>query len=105
MFADHTLKDLIPDQEVESEQMNEFMEKLEPWHVLVFATGSSQEPAAGFHLRPKLKFDHTKKKPGLPSASTCTNTLRLNVNEDTITDRFHALMVKALMTGAIFSKL
>lgn len=107
VFADHTLRDLIPDTDVESELMESFIPRITPGDVLAYTTGASQEPAAGFSIRPKIRFVPCDEGAGvaIPTASTCTNTMTLFVNEVSQTDKFHVLMVKALMNGNFFSAL
>ena len=78
-----------------------FIPKLTPHHLLMFATGAAQVPVTDFDSVPSIHFVHDESK-SVPSASTCSNTLYLYVNE-TIHNPVHRYLVTALMSGAIFS--
>ena len=81
-----------------------FIPKLTPHHLLTFATGAAQVPVTGFDPVPSIHFVHDESK-SVPSASTCSNTLYLYVNEITIRNPIQRYLVTALMNGAIFSKI
>lgn len=75
-----------------------------PHHFLMFATGAAQVPVTGFDPIPSIHFVHDESK-SVPSASACSNTLYLYVNETTIHNPIHRYLVTALMNGGIFSKI
>ena len=103
MVTDHTVSELVSEEYIQSELMREFRDVVEPGHVLAFVTGANQEPAGGFAKRPQIRFCHNGVMPGYPEASTCTNTLTLYVNDDSVTDKFHSMMLIALMNGICFT--
>ena len=80
----------------------EFIPKLTPHHLLMFATGAAQVPVTGFDSVPSIHFVHDESK-SVPSASTCSNTLYLYVNETTIHNPIRRYLVTALMNGATSS--
>ena len=75
-----------------------------PHHFLMFATGAAQVPVTGFDPIPSINFVHDEYK-SVPSASACSNTLYLYVNETTIHNPIHRYLVTALMNGGIVSKI
>lgn len=96
--------DWIPKEEVESDQMEAFIKKVEPGHVLAYCTGANQVPAIGFRQHPKIVFVHNKDK-FIPAANTCDFKLTIFVNDVTVTQLFMTYMAKALMNGVVFSDL
>ena len=79
-----------------------FIPKLTPHHLLMFATGAAQVPVTGFDSVPSIHFVHDESK-SVPSASTCSNTLYLYVNETTIHNPIRRYLVTALTNGATSS--
>ena len=69
-----------------------------------YITGAAQVPVTGFDPEPSVKFIHDESKL-IPSASTCSNTLYLYVNETTIQNPIHRYFLTAMMNGGIFSKI
>lgn len=98
------MKELIPEEGVDSKEMESFIGKLTPGHVLAYATGASQTPAAGFTDKPKITFIHDDEQM-LPRANTCSCELMLFVNNITVTQEFLRFMVQSLMNGVVFSTL
>ena len=47
-ISDRDLDDVIPEENIQSQEMREFMDKVTPGHVLSYATGANKTPAAGF---------------------------------------------------------
>ena len=81
-----------------------FIPMVTPHHFLMFATGAAQVPVTGFDPVPSINFVHDESK-SVPSASACSNTLYLYVNETTTHNPIHRYLVTALMNGGIFSKI
>ena len=96
------LENVIDEADVESEDMAAFIKRITPGHVLAYATGANQTPAAGFEDHPKITFTHDASK-FMPAANTCSYELILFVNSETISSKFHKHMVRALMNGVVFS--
>ena len=85
------------------EQKN-FIPKVTPTHILMFATGACGIPAVGFEPSPTCCFIHDDTKT-IPSAQTCSNMLYLYVNAKTVDGDCFSDFITALMNGGIFSKL
>ena len=103
-ISDRDLDDVIPEENIQSQEMREFMDKVTPGHVLSYATGANKTPAAGFREHPRIVFIHDNSR-NIPGANTCSYELLLYVNHRTITDEFATFMLEALMNGVVFSTL
>lgn len=78
---------MIPEEDIDSPLMEEFVKKVEPGHILAFTTGANRIPAGGFSTNPHIRFVHQEGKVN-PSANTCSCELLLFVNEQTVTNAF-----------------
>lgn len=84
--------------------MSEFIEELEPKHILIFATGAGTIPTTGFHPKPAVTFHHDETQ-NFPCAVTCSNELQLFVNAQNMDlYAFSSNFLIGLMNGRSFSK-
>lgn len=105
LFPDGTLLEVLEENCPDlTEEEVKFIPTLTPHHLLMFSTGAAQVPVTGFDPEPSVKFIHDESKL-IPSASTCSNTLYLYVNETTIQNPIHRYFLTAMMNGGIFSKI
>ena len=81
-------------------QLQRYAEKVQLVDILIFATGCSEVPAAGFSTLPKIKFVHAKGR--FPSANTCCCWLYL-IAEDMEYEQFVMKFLTALLNGKDFS--
>lgn len=106
----HFLTDKTLQQDLEDDGIQltltekDFISKITPCHLLMFATGSTNFPTTGFQPNPTITFVHDETKT-IPSAHTCANMLYLYVNKETEEKSIAYDLLTALINGGVFSKL
>jgi hypothetical protein len=103
VFPDGTLLEVLQETNEDlTEEEVKYIPTITAHHLLMFSTVPAQVPVIGFDPQPSVTFVHDESKT-IPTASTCSNSLYLYVNETTINKSIHRNLVTALMNGGVFS--
>lgn len=83
-----------------AKEMEAFLMGIEPTQMLVFTTGASGLPTTGFDPAPRTEFVTTHEGNNLPFAVTCSNTLYLPVNKETVNPMIFCRAMAHALIGA-----
>ena len=94
-----------------TDEIEAFTKRISLEHILIFATGASSIPPAGFNIKPRVQFvnlssdEFTSGGRRLCSANTCSCTLFLVVLEEKEYEQFVIWFITSLMNGKDFSSI